>query len=74
MKLKAGKIKLEACEYFFRYRVQFQSSIKTEQPTVSDPSVWHELIGPLHNPNLWVVALVFLGFPLIVYGRVRQEN
>jgi hypothetical protein len=38
------------------------------------PSVWYELIGPLHNPNLWVIALVFLGLPLIFYGRIRKEG
>lgn len=38
------------------------------------PSVWYELIGPLHNPNLWVIAFVFLGLPLIIYGRNSQEN
>ncbi len=36
------------------------------------PSVWYEVIGPLHNPNLWVIALVFLGIPLMVYGRLRK--
>jgi hypothetical protein len=38
------------------------------------PSVWYELIGPLHNPNLWVIALVFLGLPLIIYGKIRKET
>ena len=38
------------------------------------PSVWYELIGPLHNPNPWVIALVFLGLPLIIYGRMRRET
>jgi hypothetical protein len=36
------------------------------------PSVWYELIGPLHNPNLWVIALLFLGVPVMLYGRVKN--
>ena len=39
------------------------------------PSVWYEVIGPLHNPNLWAIALIFLGVPLIAYGkRKNKEN
>jgi hypothetical protein len=38
------------------------------------PSVWYEVIGPLHNPNLWVIALVLLGIPLIIYGRTKKET
>ena len=39
------------------------------------PSVWYEVIGPLHNPNLSAVALIFLGAPLIAYGKLhRNEN
>lgn len=37
------------------------------------PSVWYEVIGPLHNPNLWVIALVFLGIPLIIQGRTKKK-
>lgn len=37
------------------------------------PSVWYELIGPLHNPNLWVIALLFLGIPLMLHGRIHRE-
>jgi hypothetical protein len=33
------------------------------------PSVWYEVIGPLHNPNLWSLAFIFLGAPLIILGR-----
>ncbi|MCW3996563.1 MAG: hypothetical protein NWE98_10520 [Candidatus Bathyarchaeota archaeon] len=36
------------------------------------PSVWYEVIGPLHNPNLWVISLVFLGPPLIAYDRAKR--
>jgi hypothetical protein len=38
------------------------------------PSVWYEVIGPLHNPNLWVIALVFLGVPLIILGRTKKNS
>jgi hypothetical protein len=38
------------------------------------PSVWYEVIGPLHNPNLWVVALVFLGAPVIIYGKIKKSG
>jgi hypothetical protein len=38
------------------------------------PSVWYEVIGPLHNPNLWVIALVFLGLPLIFLGRTKKNS
>jgi hypothetical protein len=32
------------------------------------PSVWYEVISPMHNPNLWALAFIFLGVPLIVKG------
>ncbi len=38
------------------------------------PSVWYEVIGPLHNPNLWVIAFVFLGVPLILLGRNKKNS
>lgn len=36
------------------------------------PSVWYEVIGPLHNPNLWSLAFIFLGVPLIIRGKRSQ--
>jgi hypothetical protein len=33
------------------------------------PSVWYEVIGPLHNPYLWCVAFVFLGLAVLVRGK-----
>ncbi len=36
------------------------------------PSVWYEVIGPLHNPNLWGLAFIFVGVPLIIKGRLRK--
>jgi len=38
------------------------------------PSVWYEVIGPLHNPNLWAVALVLLGVPAITYGKIKKSG
>jgi hypothetical protein len=38
------------------------------------PSVWYEVIGPLHNPNLWAIALVFLGAPVIICGKIRKSG
>lgn len=37
------------------------------------PSVWYEVIGPLHNPNLWAFAFVFVGAALMIYGRKTQN-
>jgi hypothetical protein len=33
------------------------------------PSVWYEVIGPLHNPNLWGLAFIFVGVPLIIQSK-----
>jgi hypothetical protein len=30
------------------------------------PSVWYEVIGPLHNPNLWALTFIFVGLPLAI--------
>ncbi len=38
------------------------------------PSVWYEVIGPLHNPNLWGLAFIFVGLPLIVQNKLKQRN
>ena len=37
------------------------------------PSVWYEVIGPLHNPNLWGLAFIFLGAPLIIQSRTKKH-
>jgi len=39
-----------------------------------DPPVWYEVIGPLHDPNLWALALLFLGAPLIAYGKLHRTE
>jgi hypothetical protein len=38
------------------------------------PSVWYEVIGPLHNPNLWAIAFVFLGVALIASERRKNKG
>ena len=38
------------------------------------PSVWYEVIGPLHNPNLWALAFIFLGIPLIIQSRLKKVH
>lgn len=35
------------------------------------PSVWYEVIGPLHNPNLWAIGAVIVGIPLTIYGKIN---
>lgn len=37
------------------------------------PSVWYEVIGPLHNPNLWALAFIAIGIPLIVQSRTKKN-
>jgi DMSO/TMAO reductase YedYZ heme-binding membrane subunit len=38
------------------------------------PSVWYEVIGPLHNPNLWALAFIFVGVPLIIQSKLKQRK
>ncbi|HEX9261061.1 MAG TPA: hypothetical protein VF893_00860 [Candidatus Bathyarchaeia archaeon] len=38
------------------------------------PSVWYEVIGPLHNPNLWCISFAFLGIALIVQSRAKETK
>ena len=38
------------------------------------PSVWYEIIGPLHNPNLWCIALFFLGLSVLVRSRSKKTE
>jgi hypothetical protein len=38
------------------------------------PSVWYEVIGPNHNPNLWALAFIFLGVPVIIYGKTKSKS
>jgi len=36
------------------------------------PSVWYEVISPLHNPNLWCVAFIFLGLAALVRAKIKE--
>jgi hypothetical protein len=38
------------------------------------PSVWYEVVGPLHNPNLWCIAFVFLGLAVLVRGKIKEPE
>ena len=38
------------------------------------PSVWYEVIGPLHNPNLWGLTFIFVGVPLVIQGRIKKRS
>jgi hypothetical protein len=38
------------------------------------PSVWYEVIGPLHNPYLWCFAFIFLGLAALVRGKVKADH
>jgi hypothetical protein len=38
------------------------------------PSVWYEVIGPLHNPNLWGLAFIFVGVPLIIQSKIKPRK
>ncbi|MCW4047242.1 MAG: hypothetical protein NWE99_06735 [Candidatus Bathyarchaeota archaeon] len=36
------------------------------------PSVWYEVIGPLHNPYLWCAAFIFLGSAVLVRSKNKE--
>jgi hypothetical protein len=39
------------------------------------PSVWYEVIGPLHNPYLWCASFVFLGAAVLVNaGQMKKSQ
>jgi hypothetical protein len=38
------------------------------------PSVWYEVVGPLHNPNLWALTLIFVGVPLMIQGKSKRNR
>jgi hypothetical protein len=42
------------------------------------PSVWYEVISPGHNANLWAVALILIGVPMMLYskrqGKTTKKN
>jgi hypothetical protein len=38
------------------------------------PSVWYEVIGPNHNPNLWGVAFIFIGLPVLIHSKIKKQD
>jgi hypothetical protein len=36
------------------------------------PSVWYEVIGPLHNPYFWCLSLFFVGFAVLLHRDNQQ--
>ncbi len=38
------------------------------------PSVWYEVIGPLHNPYLWCAFFVLLGSAVLIYGHNAKRS
>jgi hypothetical protein len=36
------------------------------------PSVWYEMIGPLHNPNFWCLSFFFLGLSVLVHSDTSK--
>jgi len=38
------------------------------------PSVWYEVIGPLHNPYLWCASFVLLGSAILIYGHSMNRS
>jgi hypothetical protein len=37
------------------------------------PSVWYEVISPMHNANLWTMALLAIGIPLMTFRRIEEH-
>jgi hypothetical protein len=37
------------------------------------PTPWYEIIGPLHNPDLWCVSLLLLGIAVIAVSRKGKK-
>ena len=37
------------------------------------PSVWYEVIGPLHNPYLWCASFVLLGSAILIYSHRAKK-
>ena len=36
------------------------------------PNIWYEVVGPLHNPNLWCVTFLFLGLALLASRKIKN--
>jgi hypothetical protein len=40
----------------------------------ANPTPWYEIIGPLHNPDLWCIAFLFLGVAVFLAGRKTKRS
>lgn len=40
----------------------------------TNPSVWYEVIGPLHNPYFWCLSFLFLGIALIANLKNNKND
>ena len=40
----------------------------------TNPSVWYEVIGPLHNPYFWCLSFLFLGIAMMVHFRTKKNE
>ncbi len=40
----------------------------------ANPSVWYEVISPMHNANLWTMALLVIGLPMIWFNGVKKTG
>ncbi len=38
----------------------------------ANPSVWYEVISPMHNANLWTMALLVIGLPMIWFVSMKK--
>ncbi|MEM2969086.1 MAG: hypothetical protein QXJ40_05745 [Candidatus Bathyarchaeia archaeon] len=38
------------------------------------PSVWYEVIGPFHNPNLWCAAFILLGLAVLARSEIKGKE
>ncbi|MEM4243224.1 MAG: hypothetical protein QXP44_00290 [Candidatus Bathyarchaeia archaeon] len=38
------------------------------------PSVWYEVIGPFHNPNLWCTAFILLGLAVLARSEIKGKE
>jgi hypothetical protein len=40
----------------------------------ANPSVWYEVIGPLHNPYFWCLSFTFLGIVMMLQFKTKKNK
>ena len=40
----------------------------------TNPSVWYEVIGPLHNPYFWCLSFLFLGVAIMTQFKTKKNK